>query len=89
MGACICQVHLFSVSEDTIASITYTKEPIHKNAQHCHNRCTKNKLKKQHRLLSEVIVLRSIKPNLFSANDIDNDIIVVDGGGYSNPYMAS
>jgi hypothetical protein len=58
-----------------------------KKAWHRRNRRAKKKQEKQHRLLTEVIVPESIIPNLLTDYDIDNDIVVVDGGDLDNPSI--
>ena len=63
------------------ASVSYIELPVHKKkVWHRCNRRSKKKLRKQQNLLSEVIVPPTIKKNLLSESDIDNEIIVVDGG---------
>jgi hypothetical protein len=49
----------------------------------------KEKMEKQNRLLTEVIVPEAIKPNIFTKYDIDNDIVVVDGGDVGNSSIWS
>jgi len=51
-----------------------------KKVWHRCNRRSKKKLRKQQNLLTEVIVPPAIKQNLLSELDIDNEIVVVDGG---------
>jgi len=58
-----------------------------KKVWHRRNRRSKKKLRKQQNLLSEVIVPPTIKQNLLSESDIDNEIIVVDGGDNGNPSI--
>ena len=41
----------------------------------------------QQNLLMDVIVPPAIKQNLLSESDIDNEIIVVDGGDNGNPSI--
>ncbi len=65
-------------------SIAYIEEPLHHKAQHYCNRHFKKKLEKLHRLLTEVVVTESINQYPLSIYDIDNDIVVVDGGDYGN-----
>ena len=40
---------------------------------------------KQKKMLTEVIVSESIKPNILSSLNIVNDIVVIDGGDIGNP----
>jgi len=62
--------------------------PVHKKkVWHRHNRRSKKKSHKQQNLLTEVIVPPAIKQNLLSELDIDNEIIVVDGGDDGNPSI--
>ena len=44
-------------------------------------------MRKQQNLLTEVIVPPAIKQNLLSESDIDNEIVVVDGGDNGNPSI--
>jgi len=60
--------------------------------QHTHtirnrNRRAKKKLRKQQRLLVEVIIPTTIQHNLLSESDIDNAIVVVDGGDVGNSQI--
>jgi len=48
---------------------------------------SKKKLRKQQNLLTEFIVPPAIKQNLLSESDIDNEIVVVDGGDDGNPSI--
>jgi len=86
-------VHVFAKSTKSTslrtqaASIAYIEEPLHKKAQHRHNRRAKKKQEKQHRLLTEAIVPESISPNLLTDYDIYNYIVVVDGGDLGNPSI--
>jgi len=48
---------------------------------------SKKKLCKQQNLLTEVIVPPAIKQNLLSESDIDNEIVVVDGGDDGKPSI--
>jgi hypothetical protein len=75
----------FSSLRTQVASIAYLEEPIHKKARHRRNRRSLKKEKKQHRLLTEVIVPPSIQEQLLSTSDIDNHIVVFDGGDAGNP----
>ena len=52
------------------------------------NRRANTKLRKQQRILVEVIVPTNIKQNLLSELDTDNDIVVVDGGDVGNPPIS-
>ncbi len=67
------------------AAIAYIELPIHKKARHHRNRHSKKKLMKQEKLLTEVIVSESIKQNVLSSLDVDNNIEVIDGGDIGNP----
>ena len=87
-------VHVFAKStrpssiRTQAASIAYIKLPVHKKkVWHRRNRRSKKKLRKQQNLLTEVIVPPAIKQNLLSESDIDNEIIVVDGGDNGNPSI--
>jgi hypothetical protein len=42
-------------------------------------------LRKQLKLHNQVIVPRTIEPNLLSESDIENEVLVVDGGDDGNP----
>jgi hypothetical protein len=59
-----------------------------KKVWHRQNRRSKKKLRKQQNLLMEVIVPIAIKQNLVSESDIENEIIVVDGGDDGNPSIS-
>jgi hypothetical protein len=59
-----------------------------KKVWHHRNRRSKKKLRKQQNLLTEVIVPPAIKQNLLSESNIDNEIVVVDGGDNSNPSIS-
>jgi len=87
-------VHVFANStrpssiRTQAASIAYIELPVHKKKVcHCRNRRSKKKLHKQQNLLTEVIVPPAIKQNLLSESDIDNEIVVVDGGDNGNPSI--
>ena len=87
-------VHVFAKStrpssiRTQAASIAYIELPVHKKkVWHRRNRRSKKKLRKQQNLLTEVIVPPAIKQNLLSESDIDNEIIVVDGGDDGNPSI--
>ncbi len=54
---------------------------------HRRNRHSKKRLRKHQNLLTEVIVPIAIKQNLVSELDIENEIIVVDGGDDGNPSI--
>ena len=58
-----------------------------KKVWHRRNRRSKKKLRKQRNLLTEVIVPSAIKQNLLSESDIDNEIVIVDGGDDGNPSI--
>ncbi len=60
-----------------------------KKVWHHQNRRSKKKLRKQQNLLTEVIVPTAIKQNLVSESDIENEIVVVDGGDDGNPSICS
>ncbi len=92
---CLCPplwVHVFVKStwpssiRTQAASIAYIELPVHKKkVWHRRNRRSKKKLRKQQNLLTEVIVPPAIKQNLLSESDIENEIVVVDGGDDGNP----
>ncbi len=67
------------------ASIAYTEQHTTKKAHHCRNRRARKKLNKQHSLLTEAIVPQSVLTNLLSTYEIDNEIIVFNGGVIDNP----
>jgi hypothetical protein len=67
------------------ASIAYIEQPVHKKARHRWSRRSKKKLRKQLKLLTEVIVPTTIQENLLSESDIVNKVVVVDGGDDGNP----
>ncbi len=67
------------------ASIAYIDQPVHKQTRHCRSRRSKNKLCKQLKLLTQVIVPGTIEQNLLSESDIENEVVVVDGGDDGNP----
>ena len=84
-------VHVYSKSTEPsstrtqAASMAYIETPTHPKGRHRRNRRSKKKLKKQARLLTQVIVPKKIQQNLLSESDIDSDIVVVDGGDDGNP----
>ena len=87
-------VHVFAKStrpssiRTQAASVAYIELPVHKKkVWHRRNRRSKKKLRKQQNLLTEVIVPPAIKQNLLSESDIDNEIVVVDGGDDGNPSI--
>ena len=47
------------------------------------------KLLKQKQLLTEVIVLECIQQNILTKSQINNEIVVVDGGDNGNPPIVS
>jgi hypothetical protein len=67
------------------ASIAYSEQPVHKKTRQRRSRRSKKKLRKQLKLLTEVIVPTTIKQNLLSESDIENEVVVVDGGDDGNP----
>jgi hypothetical protein len=84
-------VHVFAKSSQSsslrtqAALIAYIEQPVHKKARHIQNRRSKNKMLKQEQLLTEVIVPEAIQQNLLTTSDINNDIVVIDGGDDGNP----
>ena len=84
-------VHVFAKSTQPssirtqAASIAYIEQPVHKKARHRRSRRSKKKLRKQLKLLTKVIVPTTIKQNLLSESDIENKVVVVDGGDDGNP----
>ena len=56
-----------------------------KKARHRCNRHARKKLNKHHSLLTEAIVPQSVLTNLLSTHEIDDEIIVFDGGVIDNP----
>ena len=86
-------VHVFAKSNKPsstrtqAASIAYIEQPLHKKARHRRNRRSKKKLRKQQKLLTEVIVPQYIQQNLLSASDIAHKIVVFDGGDDGNPAI--
>jgi hypothetical protein len=86
------QAHVFSKSAATSScctqavSIAYLEEPIRKKVCHLCHRHAKKKSEKQQRLLTEVKkVPEYIKKNLLTNNDVENDVLVFDGGDCDNP----
>jgi hypothetical protein len=67
------------------ASIAYIEQPVHKKARHRRSRRSKKKLRKQLKLLTGVIVPTTTKQNLLSESDIENKMVVVNGGDDGNP----
>jgi hypothetical protein len=86
-------VHVFDKSTQPssirtqAASIAYIEQPVHKKARHCWSRRSKKKFCKQLKLLTQVIVPRTIKQHLLSESDIENKVVVVDGGDDGNPLI--
>jgi len=87
-------VHVFAKStwpssiRTQAASIAYIELPVHKKkVWHRRNRRLKKKLRKHQNLLTEVIAPPAIKQNLLSESDIDNEIVIVDGGDNGNPSI--
>ncbi len=66
------------------ATMTAARRPGRSRPRHRRNKRSKKKLRKQQNLLTEVIVP---KQNLLSELDIDNEIVVVDGGDDGNPSI--
>ena len=66
-------------------SIAYLAKPTTKKAHHRHHRRWKKKPKKQKCMLTEVSVPHLIKNNVLTDHDIENEIIVLDGGNSKNP----
>ena len=84
-------VHVFGKSMKTSclrtqgASVAYTEQTTTKKARHCCNRHARKKLKKQHSVLTEATIPLSFLTNLLSIHEIENEIIVFDGGVIDNP----
>jgi hypothetical protein len=84
-------VHVFGKSTKTsslrtqCASVAYTEQPTTKKAHHRHNRLARKKLKKQYSVLTEATIPPSVLTNLLSIHEIENEIIVFDGGVIDNP----
>ena len=84
-------VHVFRKSKKTSSlrtqgdSVAYTEQPTTKKARHCLNRRTRKKLKKQNSVLTEATIPPSVLTNLLSIHEIENGIIVFDGGEIDNP----
>jgi hypothetical protein len=84
-------VHVFGKSTKTSslrtqgASVAYTKQTTTKKARHRRNRRARKKLKKQHSVLTEATIPPSVLTNLLSIHEIENEIIVFDGGVIDNP----
>ena len=83
-------VHVFNNSTTTSslrtqsASISHLETTTSLKSQHRRNRRAKKKFRKQQRLLREVIVPNH-KIHTFTSHEIEQHIIVVDGGNPSNP----
>ncbi len=58
---------------------------MHKKARHHRNKRSMKKLLKQEQLLTEVIVLECIQQNILTKSQINNEIVVADGGDDGNP----
>jgi hypothetical protein len=67
------------------ASIAHMEQQVHKKARHRRNRRSMKKLLKQKQLLTEVIVPECIQQNILTKSQINNEIVVVDGGDDGNP----
>jgi hypothetical protein len=71
-------------------AVAHLMPPEHKKSHvvmhRCCHRCNK-KLKKQQRLLQEIVPPHHILENLLTNDDIENDIIVLDGGDIGNPSI--
>ena len=65
------------------ASVTYSTNGLNSSVRHRQNRCAKKKLQKQRSVFCEIIVLSDHVP--FSLSDIEDEIIVFDGGNLSCP----
>ena len=65
------------------ASVAYLSDGLSSSVRRRRNRRAKNKLQKQHSLLREVIVPSDFVP--FSLSDIEDEVIVFDGGNLSCP----
>ena len=83
-------VHVFNKSTTTSslhmqsASISHLETTSSLKSQHRRNRRAKKKFRKQQRLLREVIVPND-QIHTFTSHEIEQHIIVVDGGNPSNP----
>ena len=83
-------VHVFNKSTTTSslctqsASISHLETTLSLKSQHRRNHRAKKKFRKQQRLLREVIVPNH-KIHTFTSHEIEQHIIVVDGGNPSNP----
>ncbi len=83
-------VHVFSKSthpsslQTQAASIAHMEQPVHKKARHRRNRRSMKKLLKQKQLLTEIIVPECIEQNILAKSQINNEIVVVDGGDDGN-----
>jgi hypothetical protein len=66
------------------ASVAYTEQPTTKKVCHYHNLRARNKLNKQHSVLTVASVPQSVLTNLLSTHEIENKIIVFDGGVIDN-----
>jgi len=84
-------VHVFSKSNKPsslrtqAASIAHIEQDFHKKARHRRNRRAKKKMRKQNKLLTEVILPQSFQHTLLSDSDVEKEVIVVDGGVDGNP----
>jgi hypothetical protein len=67
------------------ASVAYTEQPTTKKARHRRNWRARKKLKKQNSVLTEATIPPSVLTNLLSIHEIENEIIVFDGGEIDNP----
>ncbi len=88
-------VHVFSKSthpsslRTQAASIAHMEQTVHKKARHHRNRRSMKKLLKHKHLLTEVIVPECIQQNILTKSQINNEIVVVDGGDDGNPPIVS
>ena len=59
-------------------------QPTTKKARHCRNRRARKKLKKQNSVLTEATIPPSVLTNFLSMHEIENKIILFDGGDIDN-----
>jgi len=84
-------VHAFGNSTKTSslrtqgALVAYTEQHTTKKARHRRNQRARKKLKKQNSVLTKATIPPSVLTNLLSINEIEDEIIVFDGGEIDNP----
>jgi len=84
-------VHVFSKSTTTSslrtqsAAIAHLTLSIPHKARHNRRLRAKKKFKKQQRLLREVILPKDLTINILSTKEIDDEVVVFDGGNQDNP----